>query len=127
MLEAKWQSTLVYASKHYDKKHIPWTFSIGDKVWLNGKNIKMVQSSKKLDYKYFRPFVIFKLIRKQAYQLDLPKTFWGVYNVFYVFFFEPYRTLLEQEETKPPSTKMDSKKHWEIEEVFDSQTHYEKF
>ena len=42
LLEAKWQATLAYASKHYDKKHAPRTFSVGDKVWLNGKNIKMV-------------------------------------------------------------------------------------
>ena len=64
LLEAKWQTTLAYALKHYDKKHTPWTFSVGDKIWLNDKNIKTVQPSKKLDYKYFRLFVILKPIGK---------------------------------------------------------------
>ena len=75
LLETKWQTTFAYSLKHYDKKHTPWTFSVGDKVWLNGKNIKTVQPSKKLDYKYFGPFVVLKSIKKQAYRLDLPKMF----------------------------------------------------
>ena len=86
LLEAKWQTTFAYTSKHYDKKHTPWTFSVGDKVWLNGKNIKTVWPSKKLDYKYFGSFMVLKPIEKQIYQLDLPKTFWKVYNIFYVSF-----------------------------------------
>ena len=96
-------------------------------MWLNEKNIKIIQSSKKLDYKYFRLFMVLKPIRKQAYQLDLPKTFWGVYNIFHVYFFEPYRISLEQEEVKPPQIEVDGKKHWEIEKVLNSQTYYEKF
>ena len=113
-------------SKYYDKKYISWIFNIGNKVWLNGKNIKTVQPSKRLDYKYFEPFMIFKPIRKQAYQLDLPKTFWKVYNVFHVNFFKLYRTFLEQEKTKLLSTEMNSKKHWKIKKVFDSWIYYEK-
>ena len=75
LLKAKWQTTLAHVSKHYDKKHTPQTFSIRDKVWLNGKNIKTVRPLKKLDYKYFGLFVVLKPIGKQAYRLDLPKTF----------------------------------------------------
>ena len=95
-------------------------------MWLNGKNIKTMQPSKKLNYKYFRLFVLLKSIEKQAYWLDLQKTFWEVNNVFHLSFFEPYRISPEQEETKPPPTKVDGKKHWDIEEIFDSQTHYKK-
>ena len=126
LLEIKWQTTFAYASKHYNKKHTPRTFSVGDKVWLNDKNIKTVQPSKKLDYKYFRLFVVLKSIRKQAYQLDLSKMFQEVYNMFHVSFFEPYGTPLEQEEAKPPPTEVDGKEHWEIKEVLDSWTHYGK-
>ena len=96
LLEAKWQTTLVYASKHYDKKHTPRTFSVRDKVWLNGKNIKIIRLLKKLDYKYFGSFVVFKPIRKQAYWLDLSKTFWRIYNVFHISFFELYGTPLKK-------------------------------
>ena len=95
-------------------------------MWLYGKNIKIVQSSKKLDYKYFGLFVILKPIEKQAYQLDLPKTFWEVHNIFHVSIFELYRTFPEQEEAKPPPTEVDGKEHWEIEEIFNSWTYYKK-
>lgn len=111
LLEAKQQTTLAYISKHYDKKHISWTFSVGDKVWLNSKNIKTVQPPKKFDYKYFKLFVVLKPIEKQAYQLDLPKTFWDVYNVFHISLLGPYGTFLEQEEAKPSPTKVDGKEH----------------
>ena len=126
LLKAKWQTTLIYASKYYDKKHTLWTFSLKDKVWLNSKNIKTVQLSKKLDYKYFGSFMVLKPIEKQTYWLDLPKTFWRVHNIFHVFFLEPYKTPSEQEEAKPPSTEVDGKEHWEIKEVLNSWTHYGK-
>ena len=64
LLEAKWQTTFAYTLKYYNKKHTPQTFSVRDKMWLNGKNIKTVQPSKKLDYKYFGLFVVLRPIGK---------------------------------------------------------------
>ena len=45
-----------------------------------------------LESKFFGPFQVFYLVRKQAYKLELP-TKWRIHNVFYV-------SLLEQDITK---------------------------
>ena len=70
-----------------------------------------MQPLKKLDYKYFGPFVVLKPIGKQAYQLDLSKIFQRVHNVFHVSFFKPYGTFLEQEEAKPPPIEVEGKEY----------------
>ena len=69
----------------------PQSYVSGEKVWLNSKYIKIKQNQK-LEAKFFGPFQILYLVRKQAYKLDLPIK-WKIYNVFYV-------SLLKQNTTK---------------------------
>ena len=41
------------------------------------------------------PFCVFSIISPTAVRLDLPKK-WRIYNSFYVFLLEPYRTGLQE-------------------------------
>ena len=122
-LEANWKATV---NKQYNQKHTPRTFKVGDKVWLNAKNIRTVRPSKKLDYKYFGPFQILDVVGKQAYRLQLPSTFRGVHNVFHVSLLEEYKTTADREEAKPPPIEVDGQDAYEIEEILDSKVRYGK-
>lgn len=60
-------------------------YQVGDKVYLDLRNIKTKRPSKKLDFKNGGPFTITKIIgnaRGNAYQLDLPPTM-NVHPVFH--------------------------------------------
>jgi hypothetical protein len=48
------------------------SFKEGDMVYLAIKNILIKRPSKKLDYKYIRPYRIIQKISENNYKLDLP-------------------------------------------------------
>ena len=75
----------------HDKRVKPWSYALGEKVWLNSKYIK-TKRNRNLEAKFFRPFRVLHLVVKQAYKLELPKK-WRIHDVFYV-------SLLEQDTTK---------------------------
>jgi hypothetical protein len=68
-------------AKHYNRKvksHLDLAdepvFKVGDKVWLNAKDIATSRPSRKLDHKLLGPIRITKKISDLAYRLDLPPT-----------------------------------------------------
>jgi hypothetical protein len=61
--------------RFYDARHQPEDFKVGDKVWLNAKDLTTERPSKKLDYKHFGPFEITKKISDLAFELKLPRSF----------------------------------------------------
>ncbi len=72
--------------RHYDKGVKNRSYVSGEKVWLNSKYIK-TKRNKKLESKFFGPFQVFHIVRKQAYKLELP-TKWKIYDVFFVSLLE---------------------------------------
>ncbi len=53
---------------------------------MNSKYIK-TKRNKKLKSKFFGPFQVLHIVRKQAYKLDL-STKWKIHNVFYMLLLE---------------------------------------
>ena len=47
-------------------------YAVGQKVWLEGKNISSLRPSQKLDDQCYGPFEIIKKVSPTAYQLKLP-------------------------------------------------------
>ncbi len=61
--------------KYYDEKHIFRFFNVKNKILLNFRNIHIVKSLKKFDYKYYESFKIKNFFEKQIYKLRLFYTF----------------------------------------------------
>ena len=49
------------------------SFKVGDKVWLNMKNVKTLRPSKKLDWKNL-PYTITRVLGSHTYELDVPRS-----------------------------------------------------
>ena len=86
------QHTADAMGKYYDRKRLDATdvFKVGDKVMLNGRNLKTRRPSKKLDHKLFGPFKISAMVGTNAAKLDLsahPSL--KVHNTFNVSDLEP--------------------------------------
>ena len=99
------------------------SFRIGDKVWLNLKNIKTDRPSKKLDDKNGK-FTITEVINSHAYRLDTPP---GIENVFHVSLLRPAGTdpLPSQivAEAQPPAIiSEDGEEEYEVEEILRART-----
>ena len=68
-----------YANRH--REHAPKR-QVGDKVWLDTRNLATHRPTKKLANKNEGPFEITKVVSSHAYRLKLPDT-WGCHNVFH--------------------------------------------
>ena len=68
----------------------PYKFNIGDKVWLQAKQIKVHQQSAKLGPKQLGPFEVTEVRSDVDYKLALPPAL-KVHNVFHVNRLSPYR------------------------------------
>jgi hypothetical protein len=94
------------------------TWKEGDKVWLEGKNLKTQLPSVKLGPKRFGPFEITRKIGQTSLQLKLPKT-WKIHNVFHASLLLPYKetTAHGPNFTIPPPDIVEGEEQWEVEEI----------
>ncbi len=118
ILEAQEQQT-----KYAGGKDV--TFNVGDKVWLSTWNIKTTRASKKLDYKQIGPYLITKVINKNAYRLALPPTL-RIHNVFHVSLLDAYQPPVTGQLPAEPMPVISSNnleaEEWEVERILDSHT-----
>jgi hypothetical protein len=63
-------------------------YSVGDRVWLDARNIRTNRQSKKLDWKNLGPFSVMKVVSSHAYRLDLPDSM-KIHPVFHVSLLRP--------------------------------------
>ncbi len=119
-LQSRWDEARRTQAKYYDKKVQPRTYSIGDRVWLSGRNIRTIRPSKKLDNKYYGPFRIVDAHGEQAYELELKGTLKGIHPVFHISLLEPYTGREGEEPTEPPPETVEGEPEWEVEKILDS-------
>src|SRR5712671_4923814 len=93
-------------------------FEIGNKVWLEGTNIKSPYDSKKLSPKRYGPFEVVAKISHVAYQISLPET-WGIHDVFHASLLTPYKETDEHGTNflEPPPELIEGEEEWEIEQI----------
>src|SRR2546429_6475915 len=113
------QETWEAMSKYYNRMRLePPPFKVGDKVLLQGKNLKTKRPSKKLGHKMEGPFPIVKFIGTHAVKLKLPKTM-KCHNVFHISLLEPYRgnALEERRPVRPEPIEVESEEEWQVKRI----------
>lgn len=97
-------------------------FKIGDRVLLEGTNLKPKIPSKKLGPKRWGPFKITEKISDLVYRLDLPKAMNNIHNVFHVGLLTPYPddTIPGRVQVPPPPVEIDGIMEEEVEAIVDS-------
>ncbi|KAF8703907.1 hypothetical protein RHS03_06162, partial [Rhizoctonia solani] len=96
------------------------SFNIGEKVWLDAKNIQLHSNSNKLDPKQIGPFRITKKISSHTYQLDLPETL-KIHNVFYVgLLSKSHKSPSQPFPDWPPPETIEGEEEYKVEHITDS-------
>jgi len=117
------KETQARMSKYFDSKRLPSPlFKPGDKVLLDGRNLRIKRSSKKLDHKMYGLYKIVKLIGTRAAKLQLPKIM-KCHNVFHVSLLEPYKTsaIAGRHQEPPPPAIVDGEEEYIIEQIIKSE------
>src|SRR5882757_10999697 len=65
-------------------------YTVGEKVWLEGKNLKPLQPTKKFTDKCYGLFMILEKIGKSSYKLEILKTWKQIHPVFNEVLLSPY-------------------------------------
>jgi len=92
-------------------------FKKGQKVWLDGRNLKL-NYNKKITTKCEGPFKILETLGPVNYQLKLPDK-WKIHDSFHATLLTPYTEMCVHgpNNTQPPPDIIDGKPEWEIERI----------
>ena len=118
------------AALHLSKEHMKdvrkvaseaSALTVGDKVWLQAKQIKIHQQSAKLGPKQLGPFEITEVLSDVDYRLKLPPAL-RIHDVFHVDHLSPYRgNEVNGLKLPPPEpVSIDSEKEYEVDHIRDS-------
>ena len=93
-------------------------FKLGDKVWLEARNLKQSIINPKFAPKREGPFTIMKVLSPIVYQLRLPKT-WKIHPVFHASLLSPYRenTVYGPNFPSPPPDLINGEEEYEVEKI----------
>lgn len=109
-------------AKHFDTKVLPQPdFQIGEKVWLDARNLRTNRPARKLDFKRVGPFPILEKVGTRSYRLQLPKTM-KVHPVFHVDLLEKYHPdPIPGRTPRPlPPVVVDGEEEFVVEYILDS-------
>ncbi|KAF8761053.1 hypothetical protein RHS01_00627 [Rhizoctonia solani] len=95
-------------------------YAIGEKVWLDGKNVELRTNSNKLDPKRLGPFEVLEKISSHAYRLKLPETL-KIHDVFYVgLLSKVYKSPSQPFPERPPPETIEGEEEYEVEQIIGS-------
>ena len=97
-------------------KFTPW--KVGDKVWLEGKNLRLHYPTRKLAPQQEGPFEISQVISPLAYRLRL-LPMWKIHDVFHASLLLTYRETAEHgpNYVNPPPEEIDGEEEYEVTEI----------
>ncbi|QRW21945.1 Retrotransposable element Tf2 protein [Rhizoctonia solani] len=95
-------------------------YSIGKKVWLDGKNIQIQSNSNKLDPKCLGPFEILEKISSHTYCLKLPKTM-KIHDMFHIgLLSKSHESPNQLFPERPPPETIEGEEEYEVEQIIDT-------
>ena len=99
-------------------------YQVGDKVWLEGRNLTTTHPTAKLAPRHYGPFPITCVILRTSYHIKLPPQ-WKIHNVFHTTLLTPYKeTTLNGNQNQEPTPKLvDRQPEWEIEQILRVRRH----
>ena len=112
-----WEKAQESTTKYYNRRHQDKSFAVGDDVMLSSRHIRMRKASKKLADKFLGPFKVMEAIGKNAYKLDLPKSYGRIHRTFHVALLEPYSRREGQEPPEP--IPVEGEDEWAVERILD--------
>jgi hypothetical protein len=94
------------------------TFTEGEEVWLEGKNLNLAMGTKKLAPKRYGPFKILKKISSIAYWILLPVQM-KIHNVFYIDLLTHFHQTdaYGPSYSRPPPDLINDEEQYKIEEI----------
>jgi hypothetical protein len=99
---------------------MPYKFAVGDKVWLQAKQIKVHQQSAKLGPKQLGLFTVTEVKSDVDYRLDLPPVL-KIHDVFHVDRLSPYKgNKVNGLLPPPPEPVTVDREEYEVNHVRDS-------
>lgn len=124
MLKEELASAQERQTRAFNRHAIERTYSVGNWVYLNQKNIKTTRPCRKLDWKFIGPYRILEKYGKNAYRIDLPATF-KFHDVFHVSLLEKdFSEGLADSTTRDIEAsvegKVDADKYDVVEDIVDS-------
>src|ERR1700742_5218874 len=95
-------------------------FQVGDKVWLEAKNLKLLYGTPKLLPRRYRPFKVSEIVSPVAYRLTL-RPRWNIHPVFHASLLTLARetTMNGPLYSQPPPDIIDGKPEYEVERILD--------
>ena len=122
ILNAQKLLTLYHEKNKGKGRFVPYT--VGQKVWLEGTNLRLAQPSSKLGPRQYGPFVISKVISPVVYRLELPAS-WRIFPTFHALLLSPYHKMKEHGANylEPPPDVIEGQEEYEVEEILDQQTY----
>jgi Chromo (CHRromatin Organisation MOdifier) domain len=114
------QMLLKHALRKKGQRHF-CPFTVGQKVWLEGTNLKTSHPTKKFAPKRYGPFPITDVISPVVYRLTLPLS-WKIHNVFHISLLTPYKETAEHGPNfaEPPPELIEEQEEYEVEQVLAS-------
>jgi hypothetical protein len=116
------QTAIEAHAKHFDTKAMNQPdFQVGDKVWLDSRNLQTERPARKLDYKRVGPFIITEKVGTRSFRLKLPNSM-KVHPVFHVELLERVRpdVILGRPIKSPPPLVIAGQEEWEVEAILNS-------
>jgi hypothetical protein len=120
--EMTWAQSLQQEYANRKRDPAP-AYQVGDRVWLDARNIITIRPSKKLDWKKLGPYEITKVVSSHAYRLELPPTI-KIHNVLPVSRLTPvtpeHVALPGQLNPPPPAIEVEGEIEYDVEAILDS-------
>ena len=122
--EASLNAAAETMKRFYDRHTKPsFNYSVGDKVFLEGTNIRTDRPAKKLEDKRYGPFEIIEKVGRASYKLKLPDAWRSIHPVFNKSLLTIYKPPLYPSQVKPPPPLpmiINDEIEYEVEEIRDS-------